>query len=54
MRFLSAYHAVGERSVVLTGTERMQQRPIKVLGKALKQIGAEIKYLKEKAFLPSK
>lgn len=54
MRFLCAYHAVGKRSVVLTGTERMQQRPVKVLGKALKQIGAEIKYLKEKGFPPLK
>ena len=54
MRFLSAYHAVGERPVVLTGTDRMQQRPIKVLGKALKQIGVDVKYEKEKGFPPLK
>lgn len=54
MRFLTAYHAVGKRSVLLTGTDRMQKRPIKILGKALKQMGAHVKYIKEKGFPPLK
>ena len=45
MRFLTAYFAQcpGERHV-LTGTERMRQRPIGVLVEALRQLGADIRY----------
>jgi 3-phosphoshikimate 1-carboxyvinyltransferase len=53
MRFLTAYFAVNEgREVVLTGSPRMQERPIKVLVEALEQLGAEISYEKEVGYPP--
>jgi len=54
MRFLTAYSILGVKPRVLTGTERMQQRPIKILAKALKQIGAKVKFLKENGYPPHK
>ncbi|OEJ99614.1 3-phosphoshikimate 1-carboxyvinyltransferase [Roseivirga misakiensis] len=54
MRFLTAYSALGKNPRVLTGTPRMQKRPIKILGKALKQIGAKVKYLKNDGYPPMK
>ncbi|MEE9406681.1 MAG: 3-phosphoshikimate 1-carboxyvinyltransferase [Polaribacter sp.] len=45
MRFLTSYFAVkSDREVVLTGSERMQNRPIEILVNALKDLGAEITY----------
>ena len=45
MRFLTAYFAVKEgREVVLTGSERMQNRPIEILVNALQDLGAQISY----------
>ncbi len=53
MRFLTAFYAVQEgKSVVLTGAERMQQRPISELVDALKTLGAEIDYLENEGFPP--
>ncbi|MFV8357769.1 3-phosphoshikimate 1-carboxyvinyltransferase [Flavobacterium sp. XS1P32] len=53
MRFLTAYFAVSEgREVVLTGSQRMQERPIKVLVEALEQLGAKISYEKEAGYPP--
>jgi 3-phosphoshikimate 1-carboxyvinyltransferase len=53
MRFLTAYFAVNEdREVVLTGSQRMTERPIKVLVEALRQLGAQISYEKEEGFPP--
>ena len=52
MRFLTAYLAIGDQEKILTGTPRMRQRPIKPLIKALKKIGANIKYLEEKGYPP--
>jgi 3-phosphoshikimate 1-carboxyvinyltransferase len=53
MRFLTAYFAVSEgREVVLTGSPRMQERPIKVLVEALEQLGAQITYEKEVGYPP--
>ena len=52
MRFLTAFLAVSEGVFVLTGTERMKQRPIGVLVDALRQLGAEIDYLGEDGFPP--
>lgn len=55
MRFLTAYFAVNEgREVVLTGSPRMQERPIKILVEALEQLGAEITYEKEVGYPPIK
>jgi len=46
MRFLTAYFASNEgREVVLTGSARMKERPIKILVDALNDLGADISYL---------
>lgn len=52
MRFLTAYFALTNQKKILTGTDRMKQRPIKLLVDALRIIGAEIKYLEEDGFPP--
>jgi 3-phosphoshikimate 1-carboxyvinyltransferase len=45
MRFLTSYFAINEsREIVLTGSDRMQNRPIEVLVNALKDLGATISY----------
>ena len=45
MRFLTSYFALKRgREVVLTGSERMQNRPIEILVNALKELGADISY----------
>lgn len=55
MRFLTAYFAVNEgRDVVMTGSARMQERPIKILVEALAQLGVEISYEKEVGYPPIK
>ncbi|MFC7356770.1 3-phosphoshikimate 1-carboxyvinyltransferase [Jejudonia soesokkakensis] len=53
MRFLTAFFAVKEEAeVILTGSERMQQRPIGILVDALRILGADIQYVKEEGFPP--
>ncbi|MFY0483797.1 3-phosphoshikimate 1-carboxyvinyltransferase [Flavobacterium sp. PLA-1-15] len=55
MRFLTAYFATQEdREVVLTGSARMKERPIKILVEALQQLGAEISYEENEGFPPIK
>jgi len=55
MRFLTAYYACfTEKTVVLTGSPRMKNRPIKILVEALKQIGAKIDYVEKKGYPPLK
>ena len=55
MRFLTAYFAVNEgRNVVLTGSPRMKERPIKILVDALRQLGSKIEYLENEGFPPIK
>jgi 3-phosphoshikimate 1-carboxyvinyltransferase len=54
MRFLTAFLAMKEGEFILTGSERMQQRPIKILVDALKILGAEIEYLNNEGFPPLK
>ena len=55
MRFLTAFFAIQEgKEVILTGSKRMQERPIKILVEALNQLGAEITYEKEEGFPPIK
>ena len=55
MRFLTAYYSIQEgRSVTLTGSDRMKQRPIGVLVDALNQLGADISYLENDGFPPLK
>jgi 3-phosphoshikimate 1-carboxyvinyltransferase len=53
MRFLTAYFAILEgKEVVLTGSSRMKERPIKILVEALNQLGAEITYEENEGFPP--
>jgi 3-phosphoshikimate 1-carboxyvinyltransferase len=55
MRFLTAYFAIQEnKEVTLTGSPRMQERPISILVDALRQLGAEIQYEANEGFPPLK
>ena len=55
MRFLTAYFSVKENSeIVLTGSHRMKNRPIKILVDALKELGANIEYLEKEGYAPLK
>jgi 3-phosphoshikimate 1-carboxyvinyltransferase len=54
MRFLTAYLALKKGEFIITGSERMQQRPIKVLIDALRDLGAKISYLKNEGYPPLK
>ena len=53
MRFLTAYFATTQGAdVALSGSDRMQQRPIKILVEALKYLGANIRYAREDGYPP--
>ncbi len=59
MRFLTAFFAIQEgkdlsdvAEVILTGSTRMKERPIKILVEALQQLGAEISYEEKDGFPP--
>ncbi len=53
MRFLTAFFATQEgREIVLTGSSRMQERPIGVLVDALRRLGAQIAYEKKEGYPP--
>jgi 3-phosphoshikimate 1-carboxyvinyltransferase len=53
MRFLTAFFATQKgREVVLTGSTRMQERPIKILVDALNTLGANINYQKNEGYPP--
>lgn len=53
MRFLTAFFAIQEgEEVVLTGSSRMKERPIKILVETLNQLGAEISYIENEGFPP--
>tara|TARA_R110002050_G_scaffold71428_1_gene153461 strand:- start:3083 stop:4306 length:1224 start_codon:yes stop_codon:yes gene_type:complete len=55
MRFLTAFFAIQEgREIILTGSDRMKERPIKILVEALQSLGAEIEYLENDGFPPLK
>ncbi|MEI6821353.1 MAG: 3-phosphoshikimate 1-carboxyvinyltransferase [Bacteroidota bacterium] len=51
-RFLTAYLSICKGSYILTGDNRMQQRPIHALVNALLSLGADIKYLETHGFPP--
>lgn len=53
-RFLTAYLALQSDVQVLTGSERMKQRPIGPLVEALRELGADIDYLEEDGYPPLK
>lgn len=53
MRFLVGYFASKQNSeVILTGSERMQQRPIGILVEALRDLGADISYEENEGYPP--
>ncbi len=52
MRFLTAFLTLGTEEVILTGSERMKQRPIGILVNALRAIGADITYEEQEGFPP--
>lgn len=53
MRFLTAYFATQEgREVTLTGSKRMQERPIELLVNALRDLGADITYTQNQGYPP--
>ena len=52
MRFMTAYLSVTPGTHVLTGTDRMKHRPIKILVDALRTLGAQIEYVGEEGYPP--
>ncbi|MCK4562640.1 MAG: 3-phosphoshikimate 1-carboxyvinyltransferase [Flavobacteriaceae bacterium] len=53
MRFLTAYFsATAGKEIVLTGSNRMQNRPIKILVDALRSLGADIQYVAKEGYPP--
>lgn len=55
MRFLTAYFSIQKnREVILTGSNRMKERPIAILVEALRELGAHIDYLEKEGFPPLK
>ena len=55
MRFLTAFFSTQpNREIILTGSDRMKERPIKILVEALKQLGAKIEYLENEGYPPIK
>lgn len=53
MRFLCSYLATREgKKTILTGSERMKERPVKELVDALRSIGAEINHLNKDGYPP--
>ena len=52
MRFLTAFLSKVVGEWVLTGSERMKQRPIGVLVDALRKLGARIEYVEKEGFPP--
>ena len=52
MRFTTAYLAATSGEHTITGTERMQNRPIGILVDALRYLGANITYVKKEGYPP--
>jgi len=52
MRFLTAYFSLTGENKVITGSERMKQRPIGLLVNALREIGVTIHYKEKEGFPP--
>lgn len=52
MRFLTAYFALTGNNKIMTGTDRMKERPIGLLVDALRKLGATIDYLGVEGFPP--
>ncbi len=54
MRFLTAHLSVKEGTWIITGSDRMKQRPIAELVNALRGLGADISYVEKEGFPPLK
>ena len=55
MRFLTSYYSsISKNLNVLTGSNRMKQRPISILVDALKDLGCDIEYVEKSGFPPLK
>ncbi len=52
MRFLTAFLSFQPRDFILTGSARMQERPVGPLVKALRSMGAEINYMRQEGYPP--
>ena len=52
MRFLTAYLSTLPQQHIITGTERMRQRPIQILVNALRELGADITYVEKEGYPP--
>ena len=52
MRFLISYYSILPGEWILTGSERMKNRPVKILVDALRSIGADISYLEKEGYPP--
>jgi 3-phosphoshikimate 1-carboxyvinyltransferase len=53
MRFLTAFLSIQEgKEVIITGSQRMKERPIKILVDALNELGADISYVENEGFPP--
>ncbi len=52
MRFLTAFLARRPGVWEITGSERMKQRPVKILAEALNRLGARIEYAEQEGFPP--
>ena len=55
LRFLCAYFSIQtHREIILTGSQRLKERPLKILVDALKELGAHIEYLEKTGYAPIK
>lgn len=54
MRFLTAYLAQQPGEWILTGTERMKNRPIRILCDALCTLGGQLEYMEKEGYPPLK
>ena len=52
MRFLTAYYSCRPGTVIMTGSQRMKERPVGVLVDALRKLGASIEYLGREGYPP--
>ena len=52
MRFLTSFLSLKKNEVKITGSKRMEKRPIAILVNTLNEIGAKIKYLKKEGYPP--
>lgn len=52
MRFMTAYLSIIPGKHIITGTQRMRNRPIKILVDALNQLGARIRYVENSGYPP--